>query len=90
MRRIQALQTGCNLFHHDFSVCDAYGAGMQAAAAVQCPVTLVLGEHDQMTRPSQAAEIGRALNARVVTLPCGHALMAEVPDALLRALQPEA
>ena len=90
MRRIQALQTGCNLFHHDFSVCDAYGAGMQAAAAVQCPVTLVLGEHDQMTRPLQAAEIGRALNARVVTLPCGHALMAEVPDALLRALQPEA
>ena len=90
MRRVHALQTGCNLFHHDFSVCDAYAGGMQAAAAVKCPVTMVLGDRDQMTNPKHAGELARALSARVVTLACGHAMMAEAPDAVLRALQPDA
>ena len=43
MRRVQALQTGVNLFHHDFSVCDRYAGGLEAAAKLQCPASLVLG-----------------------------------------------
>ena len=81
--------TGCavNLFHHDFSVCDRYDQGLQAAARVSARVTLVLGSQDQMTPPRAARELGSALRARVVTLPSGHSLPAEAPDGVLGALQ---
>ena len=79
MRRVQAGQRDLNLFHHDFSVCDRYANGMQAAARVQCPVSLVLGERDQMTNPKLTHDIASALKAQVHTLPAGHALMQEAP-----------
>ena len=80
---------GCavNLFHHDFSVCDRYGNGLAAAAAVACPVTMVLGAQDQMTPPRSTRDIAAVLKARVVLLPSGHSLMSEVPDGLLAALR---
>ena len=97
MQRMQALQTGCNLFHHDFSVCDAYAGGLEAAARVRCPVTLVLGERDQMTSPKQAGALESALTSALTSAPklrtvmvrAGHALMTEAPDAVLHALQAE-
>ena len=81
--------TGCavNLFHHDFSVCDQYGNGLAAAAAVACPVTMVLGTQDQMTPPRSTRDIAAVLQAQVVLLPSGHSLMSEVPDGLLAALR---
>jgi len=87
MRRMQAGQRGLNLFHHDFGVCDRYAHGMEAAAAVRCPVDLVLGARDQMTSPKQTTGIAQALNARVTRVEAGHALMAEAPDAVLAALR---
>jgi pimeloyl-ACP methyl ester carboxylesterase len=78
---------GINLFAHDFSVCDRYAHGLEAAALVRCPVTFILGERDQMTTPKTTREIAAALKAQVVTLPAGHALMAEVPDGVLAALR---
>ena len=87
MQRMQLAQTGTNLFLHDFQVCDGYANGLQAAARVRCPVTFVLGQRDQMTTPKATREIADALHARVVTLPAGHSLMQELPDAVLNALQ---
>lgn len=87
MRRVQAGQTALNLFHHDFGVCNAYAGGIAAAARVQCPAHLILGERDQMTAPKQARAIAQALKATVHTVPAGHALMAEAPDAVLAALR---
>ena len=90
MRRNQAAAErtrGLNLFAHDFAVCDRYAHGLEAAAAVRCPVTLVLGTRDQMTQPKAAREIAAALKAKVVMLPSGHTLMAEVPDGVLNALR---
>ncbi len=87
MRRVLAGQPAVNLFHHDFSVCNAYVGGLQAAALVRCPVHLVLGERDQMTARRQAAEIAQALRATVHTVSAGHALMAEAPDPVLAALR---
>lgn len=87
MRRVQAGQTALNLFHHDFGVCDRYAGGFEAASKVQCPVTLILGERDQMTTPKQSREIAAALKARVHTVAAGHSLMTEAPDALLLALR---
>ena len=87
MRRTHAGHRGGNLFHADFTACDAYAGLAQAAPRVRCPVTLVLGERDQMTPPKATAPLVEALKPRVVTLPSGHALMGEVPDALLDALR---
>jgi pimeloyl-ACP methyl ester carboxylesterase len=87
MRRLQAGQPDTNLFEHDFRVCDAYANGLQAAARVQCPTTLVLGERDQMTAPKAARELAAALKAKVLTLPAGHSLMQEAPDGVLNALK---
>ncbi|MEP7101179.1 MAG: alpha/beta hydrolase [Burkholderiales bacterium] len=87
MRRVQASQTALNLFHHDFGVCNAYAGGTAAAAKVECPVHLVLGERDHMTTTRQARGIALALKAKVHTVPAGHALMAEAPDAVLAALR---
>ena len=87
MRRVQAGQTAVNLFHHDFGVCDRYAGGFEAAAKVQCPVSLILGERDQMTVPKQSRQIAQALKARVHMVAAGHALMTEAPDALLLALR---
>lgn len=90
MRRTQAAAErtlGLNLFAHDFAVCDRYAHGLEAAAAVRCPVTLVLGARDQMTQPKATREIAAALKAKVVMLTAGHTLMAEVPDAVLNALR---
>jgi len=87
MRRVQAAQHEVNLFHHDFSVCNAYANGLQAAAKVACPTTLVLAERDQMTPPKATRELAAALRARVQVLPGGHSLMQESPDGVLNALR---
>ena len=87
MRRTQAAQTEVNLFHLDFSVCDRYANGLQAAKRVRCPVTLVLGKSDQMTSPKVTGELAAALKARVVLVESGHHMMAEAPDAVLGAVR---
>lgn len=87
MRRIHDGQRETNLFLNDFQVCDRYGGGIAAAARVTCPATLVVGARDQMTQPGQAIELAAALRAHTVTLPCGHSLMSEAPDAVLGAIR---
>ena len=91
MRRVLngSKAAGCavNLFHHDFSVCDRYDNGLAAAAQVTAATTLILGSNDQMTPSRAAREIAAALKARVVHLPSGHSLLAEVPDGVLDALR---
>lgn len=87
MRRVHTAQHDVNLFHHDFALCDRYASGLQAAAKVVCPATLILGERDQMTLPPQAREIAVALKARIISVPAGHDLLAEAPEAVLGALR---
>lgn len=90
MRQLQARQrrlTQINLFAHDFGACDAYSGGLQAAAKVRCPVSLILGTRDQMTSPKQTQSLIDALKPTVHHLPAGHALMAEAPDQVLAALR---
>ena len=87
MRRVQAGGAEHNLFLTDFTACDRYRHGLEAAARVACPSTLVLGARDQMTGPKLSADLARTLRAEVITLPAGHALMTEAPDAILAALR---
>jgi pimeloyl-ACP methyl ester carboxylesterase len=85
--QVQAAYPEANVFSHDFKLCHAYANGLQAAALVQCPVHFVLGAADQMTSPRTTREIAAALKATVHTLPGGHGLMQEQPDAVLAALR---
>jgi pimeloyl-ACP methyl ester carboxylesterase len=87
MRRTQAAQAEANLFHHDFSLCDRYSGGADAMAQVVCPTTLVVGERDQMTPPKATRGLAQGLKATVRTVPAGHNMMAEAPDAVLAELR---
>lgn len=87
MQRLQDADPSVNLFLNDFRVCDRYRAGKEAAAKVTCPATLVLGRRDQMTMPGNAGALAEALGTMPVLLDGGHALMTEVPDALLAVLR---
>jgi pimeloyl-ACP methyl ester carboxylesterase len=75
------------LFHTDFSACNSYLGGLAAAARVACPAHLILGAADQMTPPRAARDVATALKATVHTVPGGHFLMQECPDAVLAALR---
>jgi len=74
---------------NDFNACNVYGAGAQRAAALGCPALFVLGERDMMTPPKAARGLIDAIaQHEVVVVPrCGHASMAERPDAVLAALK---
>ena len=90
-RRVLASNPKVNVFHTGFNACNSYGQGLQAMAAVTCPVLMVLGESDQMTTPknaqpliTQAKESGKALQVKLI--PHGHHQMSESPDETLDAL----
>lgn len=87
MRRVLASNTEANVFHVGFNACNNYANGEAAIDAVKCPVLFLLGAGDQMTLVSAAQPlIKRAREAKVVTVPAGHALMSEAPDDVLFAL----
>jgi pimeloyl-ACP methyl ester carboxylesterase len=86
MQRL-AQQNPAQLFHTDFTACNAYANGAAAAAGVSCPVLFILGARDVMTPPRSAQALTSALkHGRIVTVDAGHAMMAEQPDAVLDAL----
>jgi pimeloyl-ACP methyl ester carboxylesterase len=87
MRLVLRAQGDPLLFHTDFSACNGYAGGLDAAAQVRCPATLVLGRDDQMTAPRLAREVAQRLRATVHTVPAGHFVMQESPDAVLAALR---
>jgi pimeloyl-ACP methyl ester carboxylesterase len=73
----------------DLLACNGYTGGLAAAARVRCPTLAILAACDIMAPPKNAHSLVAALpESRVVTLPeCGHAMMAEQPDAVLDALR---
>src|SRR4030095_9152633 len=87
MRLLERTRPG--VLYADLNACNAYASGLAAADAVQCAVLLVLGQRDIMAPRKNAQALITALrDKRVVSLPdCGHALMAEQPDAVLDALR---
>jgi pimeloyl-ACP methyl ester carboxylesterase len=76
------------LLDADLAACDAYRAGLQAAAKIACPALVVAGDLDRMTPARHGAKLAEAIEgARFVSLPgCGHMMMIEQPDAMLDVL----
>jgi len=87
MRQVFARGGDPLLFHTDFTACDNYRRGLDAAALVRCRASLVLGQFDQMTRTQGAEAVAAALKADVHTVPAGHFLMQECPDGVLNAVR---
>jgi pimeloyl-ACP methyl ester carboxylesterase len=87
MQRIER-NNGANVLPTDFAACNAYAGGLDAIKALQCPLLFVLGAADGMTLPKFARGlIDAAAQAQVVQLPAtGHAMMAENPEGVRRAL----
>ncbi|GAB4359126.1 MAG: alpha/beta hydrolase [Gammaproteobacteria bacterium] len=81
-------QAAPGVVYNDLNACNAYQGGLEAARAVRCPATLIMGERDLLTPLRNVAPLREALaDARLVTLPdCGHSLFNEKPDATLDAL----
>jgi pimeloyl-ACP methyl ester carboxylesterase len=91
-RRVLASNTQVNIFHRGFVACDSYANGLEAMAAVTCPVLFVLGEADQMTPPraaksliDQAKAHGKTVTVAKVLM--GHHQMSESPEETLNALK---
>jgi pimeloyl-ACP methyl ester carboxylesterase len=72
----------------DFSACNAYAGGLEAAGKVKCPSLMILGKRDLMTPMKASRELIGAINGvKVVSLDgTGHSLMAEKPDEVLDEL----
>ena len=91
-RRVLASNTQVNLFHRGFVACDSYANGLEAIAAVSCPVLFVLGDNDQMTPPRAAKTLLDQAQAHgkkftVAQVPMGHHQMSESPEETLNALK---
>ncbi len=76
---------GKNMYHVNFSACNAYANAEAAAKSLQCPVLFLIGQRDLMTPPRAVATLIKLIpQARSVLLAqCGHAMMEEQPDAVL-------
>jgi pimeloyl-ACP methyl ester carboxylesterase len=87
MQRISEINPA-QVFYTDFSACNDYANGEQAAATLNCPTLFLLGRKDIMTPAKAATALSSAMKqSKTVTLEaCGHALMAEQPDQVLDQL----
>ena len=78
-------RSGDGVLHADFSACNDYVSGLEAAQNVKCPALLILGKKDLMTPMKVARDvISKLADVKVVALDgAGHSLMAEKPDDVL-------
>ena len=81
-------RSGPGVLHTDFTACNGYEDGLDAAAKAKCPFLLVLGQRDLMTPPRAVSEAAaKFADAKTIVLDgTGHSLMSEQPDAVLDAL----
>ncbi|HVF64620.1 MAG TPA: alpha/beta hydrolase [Casimicrobiaceae bacterium] len=87
LRLMQRSHAGA--LYTDLVACNSYQSGLAAAARLRCPALVVVGTRDLMAPALSAQALIAALaDPKVVTLEdCGHAMMAEEPDAVLDALR---
>ena len=86
LARLARLAPG--VLYNDLKACNDYGAGVESAARVKCPVLFIVGRRDVMTPLETARPLQEKISgAKTVEIaPSGHSLMAEAPDETLDAL----
>jgi pimeloyl-ACP methyl ester carboxylesterase len=82
-------RSGPGVLHADMNACNNYLHGVERAALVTCPVSVVMGEGDRLTPLRSAKALLAALpSPKVTVLPgAGHTLMTEAPNELLDTLK---
>jgi len=82
-------RTAPGVLYADLAACNGYRDALASAAKVKVPVTVVLGERDQMTPAKSGRQLAAALpDARLVVLPgAGNMLTSERPDEVLAAVR---
>lgn len=75
------------VLHADLAACNAFDAAA-AGGEPNCPARILIGEADRMTPAAAGLDVAARLpQGRVIRLPgCGHAMLAEQPNAVLDAL----
>jgi pimeloyl-ACP methyl ester carboxylesterase len=76
------------VLYNDLAACNEFAEGLEDAARIACPVTMIAGERDVMTPLKAGKSLAAAIaGARLVVLAgAGHMLMAERPGEVLDAL----
>ena len=76
------------VLHNDLAACKAYVGGLDAAAKVNAPGLVLIGQYDMMTVPKAAQGVLAALkNSSAETIGnAGHNMASEAADAVLAAL----
>ena len=76
------------VLHNDLAACKAYVNGLTAAATVQCPALVLIGQRDMMTTPKAALGVIAALKSvhTETIADAGHNMTSEAPDVTLAAL----
>ena len=76
------------VLHNDLQACHAYAGGVAAAANIECPVTLILGDRDRMTPLKSARAFMQNFKHVELALlrDCGHGMLEERPEETYRAL----
>jgi len=86
LRLMQRQKSG--VMHVDFTACDRYAGGTNAAAKVRCPVLFLLARRDAMTPARAGGEFAKSIKGAQIRIieGSGHNMMAEKPDEVLDAL----
>ncbi len=87
MQRISAINPE-QVFFNDFTACNTYLNGEEAAKKVQCPTLFLLARQDMMTPVKASSLLSNAINNKQIHIieNCGHSMMSEQADAVLDAL----
>ena len=86
LRLMQRQKPG--VMHVDFTACNAYAGGAEAAAKVRCPALFLLARRDSMTPVRAAQDFAKSIKgAQLVVIDgSGHNMMGEKPDEVLDTL----
>lgn len=87
MQRISAINPE-QVFFNDFTACNTYLNGEEAAKKVQCPTLFLLAKQDMMTPAKASTSLSNQIANKQIKLidNCGHSMMSEQADAVLDAL----
>jgi len=82
-------QCPASVLHTDLIACNDYRDGDAAAAGVECPCLLVLGQQDMMAPIKRGESLHKAImHSQLILIEgAGHSLMAEKPEGVFHALR---
>lgn len=87
MQRISAINPD-QVFFTDFTACNNYLNGEEAARQVQCPTLFLLARQDMMTPVKASLSLSNVIANKQIKIieQCGHSMMSEQADAVRDAL----